>query len=529
MKSWILALTLISTFLISSCKFFESNSNNNISAIYSDTVPATLVAGSFIENSNIVIDSLFIKRFFRLYPELNQYQDEIFQFYSTRSFELAWHDSTGRIEAYQILFNRVMQMEENGLKEQIPYLEDFKRFANKEKNDSTEFVDLMQTAQYFHYAGHVLDGLSEHDLELQEWHIPKARKNFSDLLEKFVSGEKDAFDKSLYPQYQLLRKALVQLRQIQQNGGWPIIPFTGSALREQQINPIIAVIKKRLKVSGEFQLDDSSDLFSIDLDRAVRQFQQKHGLLADGIVGSRTIQTMNIYLEERIKQVMINMERCRWLPVKTEKDYLLVNIPAFSLQVMNGDSLVFECEAIVGKETNKTAIFKGMMKYIVFNPYWNIPDQIAEKEILPAISKNKDYLKENHMEWYDGRLRQVPGPDNALGAIKFVFPNPFDIYLHDTPTKGLFKEQKRAFSHGCIRISAPYQLATYLLRDQRGWSNQKMDEILLKGKEHYVKLDKVIPVYILYLTAFVDFDGKLNFRDDIYKKDDALVRMLMKN
>jgi len=170
-----------------------------------------------------------------------------------------------------------------------------------------------------------------------------------------------------------------------------------------------------------------------------------------------------------------------------------------------------------------------MMKYIVFNPYWNIPDKIAEKEIIPAISRNKDYLKENHMEWHDGRLRQLPGPDNALGEIKFVFPNPFDIYLHDTPAKGLFKEQKRAFSHGCIRISSPHQLAAYLLREKTDWSFQKMDEILSKGKEHYVKLDKEIPVYILYLTTFVGFNGELNFREDIYQKDGALARVMFKN
>jgi murein L,D-transpeptidase YcbB/YkuD len=238
---------------------------------------------------------------------------------------------------------------------------------------------------------------------------------------------------------------------------------------------------------------------------------------------------MNISVEERIKQIMVNMERCRWLPIKTDKEYVLVNIPAFSLQVMSEDSLIFECEAIVGKETNKTAIFKGLMKHIVFNPYWNIPDQIAEKEIIPAIARNKDYLKENHMEWYEGRLRQVPGPDNALGAIKFVFPNPFDIFLHDTPAKGLFKEQKRAFSHGCIRISAPLQLAAYLLSGQKGWSSQKMNEILSRSKEYYVKLEREVPVYILYLTAFVDPEGKLNFREDIYQKDASLARMLIKN
>jgi murein L,D-transpeptidase YcbB/YkuD len=529
MKSGVFLIPLILIFFISSCEFLESNNRKSSSKIYTDSVHLALVAGSFIENSTIAVDSLLIRDFFNLYPELNQYKVEIFEFYRKRSFELAWHDSTGKIEAFQILFNQVMQMEENGLNEQIHYLEDFKRFANKEKNDSTDFVDLMQTAQYFHFAGHVLGGLSENELQLQEWHIPKIKKNYTDLLEKFISGEKDAFDKSLYPQYQLLRKALVQLREIQQNGGWIIVPFTGSPLRLAQHNLVLRDIKKRLKVSGEFQENDSSDLFSIELDRAVRQFQKTHGLYTDGIIGNHTIEAMNISVEERIKQIMVNMERCRWLPIKTDKEYVLVNIPAFSLQVMSEDSLVFECEAIVGKETNKTAIFKGLMKHIVFNPYWNIPDQIAEKEIIPAIARNKDYLKENHMEWYEGRLRQVPGPDNALGAIKFVFPNPFDIFLHDTPAKGLFKEQKRAFSHGCIRISAPLQLAAYLLSGQKGWSSQKMNEILSRSKEYYVKLEREVPVYILYLTAFVDPEGKLNFREDIYQKDASLARMLIKN
>jgi murein L,D-transpeptidase YcbB/YkuD len=252
-------------------------------------------------------------------------------------------------------------------------------------------------------------------------------------------------------------------------------------------------------------------------------------LLADGIVGKNTILTMNVSVAERIKQIMVNMERCRWLPIKNEGDYVLVNIPAFSLQVFNADSLVFECEAIVGKETNKTAIFKGMIKYVVFNPYWNVPDQILKKEIIPALSRNSNYLEKHNMEWYDGRLRQLPGPDNALGAIKFLFPNPFDIYLHDTPAKGLFKEQRRAFSHGCIRISAPHRLANYLLRNHVGWSTQKMDDLLSSSNEEYVKLDKEVPVYILYLTAFGDHQGNLNFREDLYQKDQALESIILKN
>jgi len=529
MKSSLVSFLLLFIHFNSSCTLIESKNNHSIANTYSDTINAAIVAGSFIESSPISIDSLQIIRFFEIYTDLTGYQEEVFQFYSKRSFELAWHDSLGKIEAFQILFNRVMQIEENGLTEQVPHLEDFKRFANKWKNDSVEFVDVMQTAQYFHFAHRVLEGLPEQDLHELDWHIPKVKKNYTELLDKFVAGEQDAFDKSVYPQYQLLKKALIALRQIQQKGGWPIVPITDRVLSLDQNNPIVGEIKQRLNVSGEFQLNDRSDLFSIHLELAVKQFQQKHGLLADGIVGNNTIKAMNISIESRIKQVMVNMERCRWLPLKSEKDYIIVNIPAFSLEVLNGDSLIFTCEAIVGKETNKTAVFKGMMEYIVFNPYWNIPDQILKKEIIPAIAKNNNYLRENHMEWVGDRLRQLPGLDNALGAIKFLFPNPYDIYLHDTPVKGLFKEQKRAFSHGCIRISAPYQLANYLLKNQMGWSSQKMDEILSRNKEYYVKLEKKVPIYIFYLTSFVDFDGELNFRDDIYQKDGALARILFKN
>ncbi|MEN9952743.1 MAG: hypothetical protein RLZZ520_1011 [Bacteroidota bacterium] len=529
MKSSLVSFLLLFIHCNSSCKFIESKNNHSIANTYSDTINAAIVAGSFIESSPISIDSLQITLFFRAYTNLNPYQEEVFQFYRNRSFDLAWHDSLGKIEAFQILFNRVMQMEENGLTAQVPHLEDFKRFANKEKNDSVEFVDVMQTAQYFHFAHRVLEGLPEKDLHELDWHIPKVKKNYTDLLDKFIAGEQDAIEKSVYPQYQLLRIGLIQLRKIQQKGGWPIIPNIGYAVSEGKVNPIVPLIKRRLKLSGEWENNDSSESFTQDLTRVIQLFQQNHGLLPDGIVGKSTVQALNISVEARIEQVMINMERCRWLPLSSDKNYVVVNIPAFLLQVMQGDSLIFSCEAIVGKETNKTAIFKGMMKYIVFNPYWNIPDQILKKEILPAIANQKDYLQVNHMEWVDGRLRQLPGPDNALGTIKFIFPNPFDIYLHDTPAKGLFREQRRAFSHGCIRISASYQLASYLLREQPGWSTEKMDEILSTKKENYVKLEKEVPVYILYLTAFVDINGKLNYREDIYQKDDALARLLIKN
>lgn len=528
MKGKITSIFFLLVSFISACNQLESKKNRILSKEYADTLHATIVTGSFIESSPLIIDSLEISYFFNLYPKLQPYQNEVFSFYRNRLFAFAWHDSTGKVEAYQILFNRLMQIEENGFVDEVPYLETFKRYANKEKNDSVAYVDLMHTAQYFHFAHRVLGGLQEQDLQLLEWHIPKPKKNYNELLDQFISGEKEILEKSMYPQYHLLRKALINLRQLEEKGGWPKIVYKGKALKEGINDSTVITIKKRLSLSGEWLLADSSDLFNDELVESVKLFQERNGLATDGVIGLHTINAMNVPIADRIKQVIINMERCRWMPIFSEGDYLLVNIPAFSLEVRNNDSLVFICDAIVGKETNKTAIFKGMMKYVVFNPYWNVPDQILKKEIIPELSKNKDYLNENHMEWYEGRLRQLPGPDNALGTIKFLFPNPFDIYLHDTPTKGLFKEERRAFSHGCIRISAPYALAEYLLRNQKEWTSEKINEVLSKNKELYVKLEEDIPVYVLYLTAYVSIDGYLNFREDIYRKDDALARMLIK-
>lgn len=515
--------------LFYACRQSTSKNHNGISKVKSDTVNAILVKGNFTNSSPFVIDSTFIENFFKQFPNLSSYHLQVMEFYRNRNFEMAWHDSLGKIEVAQLVMNRVMQMEENGLSTQVPYLDKYKSLSGMHTRDSLDYADVMQTAQYFHFAERALGGVSEKEVLMLDWHIPKAKKNFIDLLEKMASGDIEAMDKSTFPQYNLLKKQLIKLRNIQQNGGWPTVRTARKKLKEGDSDSILIAIKNRLTISGELTQNDATAYFTKELVDAVRLFQENHGLVVDGEIGQQSLAQMNIPVEDRIRQIIINMERCRWLPNETVGDYLMVNIPSFNLLVMHGDSLVFKCEAIVGKETNRTAIFKGMMKYVVFNPYWNVPDKILEKEILPALSSQQDYLKLNHMEWHEGRLRQLPGKDNALGAIKFIFPNPFDIYLHDTPSKGLFREKKRAFSHGCIRISAPHRLAQYLLREQKGWELEKIDRVIATEKEHYVKLEKEIPVYILYLTAFVDFRGNLNFRDDLYQKDPALMKMLFKN
>jgi murein L,D-transpeptidase YcbB/YkuD len=216
------------------------------------------------------------------------------------------------------------------------------------------------------------------------------------------------------------------------------------------------------------------------------------------------------------------MERCRWLPNQTYEKYIVVNIPDYTLFAYKQDSTGFSCKVVVGKETNKTAIFRGDMKYVVFNPYWNVPESIIKKEILPEIKKNSRYLEEHEMEWNGGKIRQKPGAQNALGKVKFLFPNVFNIYLHDTPAKTLFSKEKRTFSHGCIRVAEPRKLAVFLLEDEPGWTEEAIDRNMEYGKERYVTLKKPIPVYVVYFTAFVDDLGRLNFRKDIYLRDHPL-------
>jgi murein L,D-transpeptidase YcbB/YkuD len=183
-------------------------------------------------------------------------------------------------------------------------------------------------------------------------------------------------------------------------------------------------------------------------------------------------------------------------------------------------------KVVVGAVAHNTVIFNGNMKYIVFSPYWNVPPSILRKEIIPGIKRNKNYLANHNMEWNGGAVRQKPGPRNSLGLVKFLFPNSYNIYLHDTPSKSLFNESKRAFSHGCIRLSEPKRLAEYLLRNDPAWSEASITKAMNSGKEKYVTLKQTIPVFIGYFTAWVDHDGKLNFRDDIYGHDKEMAEHL---
>lgn len=273
--------------------------------------------------------------------------------------------------------------------------------------------------------------------------------------------------------------------------------------------------------------DNGSAIFDAALTNGVKKMQHRFGYKEDGIVGTKLIDEINYPVQKRIEQIMVNMERSRWLPEKIGKNYFVINIPEFKLHIYENDTLAWSMKVVVGKSQHQTVVFNGELKYIVFSPYWNVPSSILHNEILPAMRRNRYYLARHHMEWNGGSVRQRPGPDNALGLVKFLFPNSHNIYMHDTPTKSLFNEDKRAFSHGCIRLAEARKLALYLLKDDPEWDDIKIDSAMNSGVEQFVTLKNRTPVYITYFTAWVNEAGELCFRNDIYQRDSRLAAILL--
>jgi murein L,D-transpeptidase YcbB/YkuD len=329
-----------------------------------------------------------------------------------------------------------------------------------------------------------------------------------------------------------LEGALNTYAKIYQAGGWPSIPVRKRPVKHGSRDTLVSAIKKRLSFTGQYNANDTSSLFTDSLLHAVKRAQTSFGLAATGVVDTVLVKQLNIPVEERMKQMSINLERMRWMPEVTE-NRLLVNIPEYKLHVVENNTEVMQMNIVVGKTANSTVIFSDMLKYIVFSPYWNIPESIVINEVQPAMRRDANYLSKNNMEitGYSNGLpliRQKQGRSNALGKVKFIFPNRYNIYLHDTPSKGLFSRQNRAFSHGCIRVSQPFELAKYLLRDDSTWTSQKINEAMNQQAERWVSLAEPMPVFLVYFTAWVNADGMLQFRDDIYGHDQRMKEHLFK-
>lgn len=347
--------------------------------------------------------------------------------------------------------------------------------------------------------------------------------------------------------YARLKVALAHYRELAAQGDWPQLP-AGNKLVPGRRDLRVPVLRQRMVRDGDYRDDEPADPRRYDtaLADAVRQFQIRQGLEGDGVIGERTRRALNVSATQRVAQLRANLERWRWLPRPFATDYIRVNMPGFVLQVMENDQPVLSMQVIVGRQLRSTPAMSSALTHIVFNPYWTIPPTIAGKDILPKLRNDPGFLAAQNIEvfadWTTGtrvdpqtidwsqysekhfpwRLRQQPGPKNSLGQVKFLLPNPYGIYLHDTPSRALFRKSVRAFSSGCIRLQKPNELAQYLLRDNPRWDADAIAVAIAAGKTRTVTLKKPEPVYLLYMTAWSDTDGSVQFFDDIYERDKRL-------
>jgi murein L,D-transpeptidase YcbB/YkuD len=408
-------------------------------------------------------------------------------------------------------------------------------------------ADLLLSASYVALGEDLLTGQVDPRTVAQAWHVNPEEENVDSALVRNLRYEQ--LDKALATMrptdddYASLSKHLQNYRAIVANGGWQKVPDTKNIKPRAPANPaVLAAVRNRLAVEGivpsngankasmapllQTGAAQSGGTYDHDLAAAVALFQARHGINVDSALGKETVESMNVPANYRLAEIAANMERFRWLPRSFGSRYVFVNVSAFKLEAYDTGQKVLEMKVIVGQEyqDKATPVFADSMETVVFRPYWNVTPDIAAKEIFP---KGAAYLERENMETYQEngqtRVRQRPGPKNALGYVKFLFPNDFNIYLHDTPNHELFKEDVRAFSHGCIRVEKPAELAQWVL----GWPADKVRQEMDNPPDNKsVNVPHKIPVYITYFTTYID-NGQLYFGNDLYNRDDKLVPIVM--
>ncbi len=528
---WNNAKLIFAFLLFISCSNKSSIKNDLEKDSSNEDIPReNSIAGNFSNQQSIKFDKENITAFFAKYSELKPIKKELDSFYLNRQYVVAWFEDKGLIEQADNLYNHIQNISSEGVKEKLPYQDEFTSMMREDNTDSLNInTEIMLTAQYFVYAKNVWAGMSEKKIKSANWYVPRKKISYSLLLDSFVNGKDVLKSPPVYRQYALLKNQLKKYQDIKKAGGLPAINNIKKSLKKGDSSVTVIVFKKWLSITGDMPQNTANSIFDDNLETAIKKIQQRFGLKVNGTINTSLIKEMNIPIEARMQQIIVNMERSRWIPVTVSTDYLIVNIPEFKLYAYEHDSLLWSMDAVVGKPLHKTVVFSGKIKYVVFSPYWNVPNSILQHEVLPGIRRDKNYLEKQHMEWVDGKVRQKSGPNNALGLVKFLFPNSYDIYLHDTPSKSLFDENSRAFSHGCIRLSDAEKLANYLLKSDTSWSSQKINTAMHLGKEQTVTVKKSETVFIVYFTAWVDAQGQLNFRKDLYERDKRLAAMLLEN
>ena len=487
-------------------------------------------------------------------------------FYERRNFRPAWSIESGPLPQVDSLIEAIRKADQQGLRPDdyhyrqiIAMLAEWRKSAAGKKPGTALLVDLdlMLTDAFFIYASHLVSGRVDPFTIDPEWFTELKEANLINMLEVgLMDNTIGTTLESLLPRqpgYPRMVAALAHYRKIAANSGWPTIP-SGQKLEKGVTDDRVSLLRRRLTLSEDLIGDstETPNLFDGSLVIAVKQFQKRHGLEPDGVPGTKTLEAMNVPVEQRVAQLITNLERWRWLPQRLGDRHIIVNIAGFELDVFEKDSVVLPMRVIVGKAYHRTPVFSDSLTYLVLNPYWNVPTSIAVKELVPKMRQDSTYLTTEDMELLRGYgsdrqtidpttvdwkamkgryfpywIRQRPGPRNPLGQIKFMFPNRFNVYLHDTSERGLFARAARSFSHGCVRIEKPLELANYLLRDNPTWTPAAIAKALDSVTDQSVRLPQPMPIHILYWTAWASPDGTVNFRPDIYDRDKPLTLALI--
>lgn len=486
-------------------------------------------------------------------------QQIIVEYYERRNFEPGWQEQ-------QDIEHLLQLIDESTLDGLLP--EDYhESLLLRYKNIISDYdqvppqlnaeYDLLLSDALLRLIYHMIFGKVDPVRLDQNWNIYIEVDNIDppELMEKLLSAP------SLYDiisryhitdtLYLKLRNFLAYYRDIAASGGWSKVD-TGPTIKPGMHDRRVTQVRSRLLATEDISdtIVTDSTLYDKSLENGIKRFQYRHGLEQDGLIGKGTIETLNIPVENKINQIRVNLERLRWILDESAPDYILVNIARFRANYVQDNKVVWHGRVQVGKTYRQTPIFEAFLKYMEVNPTWTVPPTILRKDVLPAIKKDIGYLKKKNMkvithsgkiidpgsiDWsqypaknFPYAIRQDPGPTNALGRIKFIFPNKHFVFLHDTPSKGLFGRTERTFSSGCIRVENPFDLAEELLHDQDDWNREKIDSVLESKKTKVIYMKKELPVYLLYFTAFPDFemDDTMHFRKDIYERDSKLLNQL---
>lgn len=475
------------------------------------------------------------------------------EFYEQREWAPVWVVDGAPLRMLDDLIAEITKVRQEGLEPADYHLERLRTLLAQTRSGGDSVapallveLELRATDAFLMLASHLVAGRTDPESLRSEWIAVRREANpirrLNEALESGVAPVLESLAPA-YPDYARLRKARNRYEEIARAGGWPTVP-EGPGLETGVSDERVRTLRERLRMVGDLDSASTSPVFDEDLRTAVVKFQTRHGLDADGVVGPRTLDALNVTARDRMRQIEVNMERWRWLPQDLGARYLIVNIPNFDLNLVEDGEVIMNMRAVVGRPYRRTPVFSDRMTYLVLNPRWNVPPSIATADILPKLRTDPTYLASQNMklfrgwgadqrelaqsdvDWsritprsFDFHIRQEPGPGNALGRVKFMFPNRFNVYLHDTPSRELFARTDRTFSSGCIRLERPLDLAAYLLATDRHWTRQDLDAALVEGAEQTVTLSQPVPVHILYWTAWVARDGQMQFRNDVYSRD----------